>query len=74
MNNIVVNLPIDPPWVDEQHFPECENRQLFQCPECKSLVPDNYLNICERNCNLRFIPRISDCVCDAISYESEEYR
>ena len=65
MNSIVVNLPIDPP--DEQHFPECENRQLFQCPDCRALIPDNYLNICE--CNLRFIPRINDCVCDAISYE-----
>ena len=62
----MTTLPIDPPWVDFVHYAECEDKKFFQCPECRSLVPDSDLNICE--CNLRFIPRISECVCETINY------
>ena len=64
-NNIVVNLPVDPPEVDFVHYGECEDRQFFQCPECQTLIPDSELNLCE--CNLKFIPRISECKCDEIN-------
>ena len=69
MQDIVVNLPVDPPWVDFVHYTECEDRRLFQCPECKSFVEDSNLNICE--CNLKFIPRITECVCGELSNERE---
>ena len=59
----------EPPWVDFVHYTECEDGRFFQCPECKSLVEDTKLNICE--CSLKFIPRITECVCDTLSYESE---
>ena len=58
-------LPVDPPWVDFVHYGECEDKRFFQCPECKALIPDSDLNLCE--CNLKFIPRISECTCDAIN-------
>jgi len=63
--DIVINLPVDPPWVDFSHYTECEDSKFFQCPDCQSLVPDSNLNICE--CNLKFIPRITECVCDEIN-------
>ena len=66
--DIVVNLPIDPPWIDFSHYAECEDRKLFQCPECKSLVPDIYLNVCE--CSLKFIPRITECVCEILDNQT----
>ena len=69
VNNIIVNLPVNPPWVDETHYTECEDRRLFQCPECKSFVEDTKLNICE--CSLKFIPRITECVCGELSNERE---
>lgn len=59
-----VNLPIDPPWVDFIHYTGCEDSKFYQCPECKTLVPDSDLNICE--CNLKFIPRPTECICDDI--------
>ena len=65
MYNIVIDLPVDPPWVDFVHYGECEDRRFFQCPECKALIPDSDLNLCK--CNLKFIPRISECTCDAIN-------
>ena len=61
--DIVVDLPVDPPWVDEKHYTECEDRRLFQCPECKSFVEDTKLNICE--CSLK------ECVCGELSNERE---
>ena len=64
MNSVIVSLPVNPPWVDFVHFTQCEDGKLFQCPDCHSLVPDSYLNICE--CNLKFIPRITECVCDEL--------
>jgi len=67
MHNIVIDLPVDPPEVDFVHYTECEDRRLFQCPECKSFVEDTKLNICE--CNLKFIPRITECVCGELSYD-----
>ena len=67
MKDIVVNLPVDPPWVNEVHYTECEDRRLFQCPECKSFVEDTKLNLCE--CSLKSIPRITECVCSELSYD-----
>ena len=64
---IIADLPVNPPWVDEVHYTECEDKRFFQCPECNSLVPDIYLNLCE--CSLKFIPRITECVCDELSEE-----
>ena len=56
---------VTPPWVDEVHYLECEGRLFWRCPECWSLIPDSQLNVCE--CSLKFIPRVSECVCDAIT-------
>ena len=60
-----VTLAVDPPWVDEGHYTECEDRRFWQCRECNALIPDSELNLCE--CSLKFIPRITECVCDAIA-------
>ena len=55
---------------DDVHAPDCEDGKYFQCPDpqCK-LVPDTELNWCDFH--LRFIPRITECICEELKIEYE---
>ena len=68
-SNYIVDAPVDAPWVDFVHYPECEDQKLFQCPDCKTLIADTNLNVCD--CSMKFIPRITECVCLEIRDEIE---
>jgi hypothetical protein len=57
---------VNPPWVDEKHFADCEDRRFWKCPECKALTSDTWLNLCDWGCDLKFIPRVDECVCEQI--------
>jgi hypothetical protein len=59
------------PDVDFMHDKRCEDREFFQCSECSELIPDYELNWC--GFHLRFIPRISECVCTQLKENSLDW-
>ena len=51
-------------YSSDSHVSQCENAEYFYCRLCRSLVHDSGRNQCP--VCLRFIPRITECICDML--------
>lgn len=77
-----IQAPIEPPWVNESHYSECENEQHYKCRDCDHIWSRAYINTSRGGvarlpfnrcplCNTLFNRRYDECVCEI--YHSDDY-